>query len=91
MVLIRSFVIVVRSLKLPTTPCPADPGVALSAVFGADLGFRVSSGVVSVRRMAVLLCLRLFDVFLCPAWDCCCGSAGTGFVVVSGSVAAAVW
>ena len=91
MVLIGSFVNVVRSSRSPATSCPADPGVAMSAMFKADLGFRVSSGVASVRGMTVPLCLRLFDVFLSPACCCCCSSAGTGFVMVSGSVAAAVW
>ena len=95
--MIGSVVAVVQSLRLPTTPRPADPGVALSTMFRADLGFGVTLGVVSVGRMSVLSCLRLFDMFLCSAcigwwlWDCCCGSAGAGFVVVIGSVAAAVW
>ena len=91
MVLVGSFVSVVRSSRLLATPCLAGPGIALSAVCAADLGSRMSSGITSIRGMTVPLCLRLSDVFLNPACGCCCSSAGTGFVMVSGSVAAAVW
>ena len=90
MVLVGPFVSVVRSSRLPATPSLAGPGVALSAVCAADLGSRVSSGIECIREVTVTFCMRLFDMSLSPACGCCCSSIGSNFVMVSGSVAAAV-
>ena len=90
MVLVGPFVSVIRSSRLLATPSLAGPGVALSAVCTADLGSRVSSGIESIRGVTVPLCMRLFDMLLSPASDCCSSSIGSNFGMVSGSVAAAL-
>ena len=82
---------VMRSSGLPATPNVAGPGIALSAVCTADLGSCVSAGVGSGRgEGGAVLCLRLFDMLLVPAYDCCSDSIGSDFDKVSWSIAVAV-
>ena len=91
LVLVGPSVNVMLSSRLPATPNLAGPGVALSAVCAADLSSCVSTGVDSGRgEGGAVLCLRLFDMLLVPAYDCCSDSIGSDFDKVSWSIAVAV-